>query len=99
MKPHKRPIDWDKFPVRAHFQEKNIKESQFIFSFVIFFLAKELKGKTKEQCFQGRVGRQEERRTSRGFQLAVSIAVFAAGTRKQTGEQRAAGPLASKNPC
>jgi len=59
---------------------KNIKESQFIFSLIIFFLHKELKGKTEEQHSPGRVVRQGERSTSHSFQPAESIIVSPAGT-------------------
>jgi hypothetical protein len=37
---------------------ENIKESQFIFSLIIFFIPKELKGRNQKQHFQGRVVRQ-----------------------------------------
>ena len=53
------PLTWKSFLSVVIFS-KNIKESQFVFSLIIFLLPKELKGKTKEQHFQGRVVRQEE---------------------------------------
>lgn len=71
---------------------KNIKESQFIFSLIIFFLPKELKGKTEEQHSPGRVVRQGERSTSHSFQPAESIIVSPAGTGELAREQSTAGP-------
>lgn len=59
---------------------KNKKESQFIFSLIIFFLHKELRGKTKEQHSPERVVRQGERSASRPFQPAESIIASPAGT-------------------
>lgn len=59
---------------------KNIKESQFIFSLIIFFLSKELKGESREQHFQGRVAREgREEDLSPCSKPAESIAVFPAG--------------------
>lgn len=79
--PTRDPLTWKSFLSVVIFS-KNIKESQFVFSLIIFFLPKELKGKTKEQRFQERVVTQEERsiNTSHLFRPAESIAVFPAGT-------------------